>query len=535
MLSFCFSLAVLCFGVYAATSIDYTISGTVSYDLDDAYVEVTTNFYTTSTKFNLASAFKTNAELLESKTLAQLNAATVTNDTATLTRVVDKASSYNSLTATDPHDDLQYDVAFTTGDTTVLAHYIVITVTNNGAEDAYIKVTDNNPTYVVDSNTFIYRTNDITAIEQGDSANIVIGYALYDQTKGIDNLNYTYNIQIGLTKDYTPLKADAVAEYYYVEMGDYYGMPIRWRMIGTNEVADASTGNTQLEYYDNAENFDANSLPTNCMGVFIQETNTGNYYQYYKNTGTGETKSNNGTKYTERDVETLGLSSVNFNRYKNTSPYYAVDDDGYIIGDTDKDGTQDSGETFIPANNYFYSIARDYINGTEVYKRNTYDSGTKIYKPYTDEAKSSILTDFDISTNDYVYSRIQARNLSDMSAKSGTFTNNVWTPTSTNYASGQTGSDKMWLLSVEEALVLLGGVTATTAWDSSNVELMNKLVWGYNHNSEGVTDYAGSCYWLRSPYASGTLNTYGVSRNGDCYSSIFYNNDAARAAFQLAL
>ena len=546
ILSFCFSLAVLCFGVYAASTVDYNLSGTISYEINDAYVEVTTNFYTTSTKFDLASAFKSNAETLETKTLAQLNSATVAVGDSTLTRLADKVNEYNSLTATEAHGDIEHDMTFTTENTAVLAHYIVVTVKNNGAEPAYIKAVDNNPVYIVDTNVITYRTNDVTEIAQGESENLVIGYALYDQTKVVEDIEYDIDIQVGLTKDYTPLKADAAAEYYYVEMGDFYGNPIRWRMVGTNEIADASTGNTELEYYDNAENFDANTLPTGVTGVFIQETNTGNYHQYYYNPETEEEIDNDGTKYTEREDENLGLSSVNFNRYKQVGTsypynYYAVDDDGNIIGDTNKNGTQDSGETFILPNNYFYSIARDYINGTEVYKCNIYDRTNKIYTPYTDEDASSMLTDFDISENDYVYSRIQQRNLSDMTTKPGTLNDDLWTPTQTDYASGMTGSDKMWLLSVEEALVLLGGVPATTAWDYTNVELINKLVWGYNNNEyddEGSSiseDLAGSFFWLRSPYSLTTTSTFSVDLGSDWPVNTVDKVYAARAAFQLAI
>ena len=43
--SFCFALAVLCFGVYAASTVDYTVNGTVSYDIEDAFVKINTKIY----------------------------------------------------------------------------------------------------------------------------------------------------------------------------------------------------------------------------------------------------------------------------------------------------------------------------------------------------------------------------------------------------------------------------------------------------------------------------------------------------------
>ena len=118
----------------------------------------------------------------------------------------------------------------------------------------------------------------------------------------------------------------------------------------------------------------------------------------------------------------------------------------------------------------------------------------------------------------------------------------VWAPTNTNYAQEQTGSDKMWLLSIEEALVLLGGVSSTTAWDYTNVELMNKLVWGYNNNEYDdednsiIDDYAGSYFWLRSPNSYYTGSTYYVNDYGNWdYNAVNSVSYAARAAFQLAI
>ena len=45
LMSLCFALAVLCFGVYAANQVNYTLSGSVSYEVSDAYVTVTTRVY----------------------------------------------------------------------------------------------------------------------------------------------------------------------------------------------------------------------------------------------------------------------------------------------------------------------------------------------------------------------------------------------------------------------------------------------------------------------------------------------------------
>ena len=45
IISLCFSLAVLTFGVFAANQVNYTISGNISYAVTDAYVQITTRMY----------------------------------------------------------------------------------------------------------------------------------------------------------------------------------------------------------------------------------------------------------------------------------------------------------------------------------------------------------------------------------------------------------------------------------------------------------------------------------------------------------
>ena len=43
--TFCLAIAVLCFGVFAAIKVTYSVSGTISYEVNDAYVEMDTVVY----------------------------------------------------------------------------------------------------------------------------------------------------------------------------------------------------------------------------------------------------------------------------------------------------------------------------------------------------------------------------------------------------------------------------------------------------------------------------------------------------------
>ena len=41
----CLAIMVLCFGVFSATNITYTMGGTVSYEVEDVYCKITTKVY----------------------------------------------------------------------------------------------------------------------------------------------------------------------------------------------------------------------------------------------------------------------------------------------------------------------------------------------------------------------------------------------------------------------------------------------------------------------------------------------------------
>lgn len=50
--SLCFAFAILCFGVYSATNVQYTISGSISYEVTDAFVKINTKVYKGSNQYN---------------------------------------------------------------------------------------------------------------------------------------------------------------------------------------------------------------------------------------------------------------------------------------------------------------------------------------------------------------------------------------------------------------------------------------------------------------------------------------------------
>ena len=62
--SMMFAVALLCFGVYSAISVNYTLSGSVSYQVTDAFVEITTKVYASKDLMD-EETLKTSAQAIE--------------------------------------------------------------------------------------------------------------------------------------------------------------------------------------------------------------------------------------------------------------------------------------------------------------------------------------------------------------------------------------------------------------------------------------------------------------------------------------
>ena len=334
-----------------------------------------------------------------------------------------------------------------------------------------------------------YRTQDIVGLTSSDttSNNIVIGFALIDVTSEFEDIDFGYDVEVGIAERYNPLKIDAIREYYYVEMGDWYGVPVRWRLVGVNNSANFDSGESSFVEFDD---FDEDDLPSDLNGVFIQETCVGQLIN----------SSGDCTYYEGSIKRKCNSTTVRF-------------------GDN---------------NNYFSSTLRQYINGQDVQKRGS--SGDP-------EFTSNFLTDLNIATTNYVYSHIQGRKLSDMSTVCGGFSAAPsapvykWTPNANTVTipDGINAStiDKLWVVSQEELMLFLAQQSDPTV--PRPEELYSKLRWGLF--DAGETTF-GSWWWTRTPRSS-VGNNGGVDGVGDTGRQ--YNNNStavfmnARPCFQLAL
>lgn len=140
---FCLSIAVLCFGVFAATSVDYTISGNISYTITDVFAKINTSIYKVEGQTS-ADTLATNVT-----TLSQTALADITNDTATTYELHSSLDEFNSTSTTD--NGKRENISLTL-DSTYMTYYIVINIEN--LADVTINAT------LTDSTTY---TNLVTA------------------------------------------------------------------------------------------------------------------------------------------------------------------------------------------------------------------------------------------------------------------------------------------------------------------------------------------------------------------------------------
>ena len=216
LVSLCFSIAVLCFGVYSAMSVSYTVSGNVSYTIQDVFVSWTTRVYRMTSTTPLGTT----------STVAEENQANVSAIQALGTGDNVPSDNYEQLTGEGYTDsDKTYDIengtvtkpgeaytpsfevpsltygAPTNENQQGYAFYIVIDITNYGSEIVNAKVSMNNESTTLTNTDYRYTNGiNIPATTDGTygTGRLVIGLALSDVTVSESgNFGFTISINRG--------------------------------------------------------------------------------------------------------------------------------------------------------------------------------------------------------------------------------------------------------------------------------------------------------------------------------------------------
>lgn len=192
--SMCLAIAVLCFGVFAASTVTYTISGTISYEVSDVFVNLTTTVYSCDQKLT-TEAMNTLAGKITDAT-----AENQTVDTTTLTYVTDKTGTYKNdggavtgIIAKDA-DNIKIDKAslalsYSNVGTKQLTYFIVTKIDN--LANKALKVTCGAMAAIANSNL---GSKTIESVAANGSGVVVYAMSVNDLTVGIPSADFTASI-----------------------------------------------------------------------------------------------------------------------------------------------------------------------------------------------------------------------------------------------------------------------------------------------------------------------------------------------------
>ena len=203
--SFCFVVFMFCFGVYAAINVNYNISGTVSYNVEKAYVEITTKIFKDANKYN-QSSLKTQVDNLQNKNFTEIQ--------NLHGQPVLQFEPYNSLletgTSSASNININYNDAFT--------YYIVINIKNLSSSVDIDITLQNTSANMQDVNSITYLTANLTNIKKTNNGeNVIIAYCLDDATKSV-NVDFNYDLTVSLSTSGN-LVSITGAEVYAVDGG----------------------------------------------------------------------------------------------------------------------------------------------------------------------------------------------------------------------------------------------------------------------------------------------------------------------------
>ncbi len=213
----CLALMVICFGVYSATNVTYTIGGSISYEVNDVFATVETDVYTSS--FNDSTKLKTEAEKF--LTNDAVENAIQTEYKYDFTTTGAESESYSNTTKMDGNTEGGIKIAYNT--TSQRTYFVVISITNNGDNIISASVTG---TLGENANTTFVSTDPIISISKSNKQKIVLAFMLDDITLGVSNVDFDYTAKIGVGK-YEPqaatFRVETVDEALVISTTDFYG------------------------------------------------------------------------------------------------------------------------------------------------------------------------------------------------------------------------------------------------------------------------------------------------------------------------
>ena len=225
----CLCFAVFAFGVYSAVTITYKTLGTVSYEIEDTFVEIETRVYSTSYRYHTPDSLKAHATNFENSTFEQLDSLTTTGfldgqTTNSFNKVPVKNTNkgddyefqdsdykytYSSVGATEGPEDLELSLKYKTTKTNndgIYTFFVISKLTNKSAIPLYVFVpTTGENKYVAPDNSHCYKMEGYKELTTLDSSiYIVFAMAIDDITVPITESEFVYPVVT--TKEQTEIE-----------------------------------------------------------------------------------------------------------------------------------------------------------------------------------------------------------------------------------------------------------------------------------------------------------------------------------------
>lgn len=201
--SMCLAIAVLCFGVFAASSVTYQISGTISYDVSDVFVNVKTTVYSYANNLSQKD-LETYAAAIAAKNAvaATQTDVTVGSGKATFTYVTGKTGDYayggkpsgiiggtaDALTTSTDGLKLTYS-------NSAYSYFIVINVKNLASKSLKITPDNANGAWGASVNSYHCVSASSTGVAKDTSTNLVIAMSIIDKKVAISSGN-TFSLKL---------------------------------------------------------------------------------------------------------------------------------------------------------------------------------------------------------------------------------------------------------------------------------------------------------------------------------------------------
>lgn len=205
----CLSLALLAFGVFAAVTVNYSLSGKISYDVEDAYVVVTTSikkgvkeFTTADTSENLMASYAADTTVPE---VVDFDAGTDGDQTSHTWSSYEYVDGTEKLVEVPDLEFVAADLAETDDvNEKKTVFYFEIKVVNEGNDAIYVYLDTADAGYLVAENTFVVGApvleigakNDA---DDSDEGTYVIALALDNKRVEMVDLEYKLPVKISIT------------------------------------------------------------------------------------------------------------------------------------------------------------------------------------------------------------------------------------------------------------------------------------------------------------------------------------------------